>query len=32
MDMVPRWSPDGKRILFESGRGGNVDIWTVAVD
>ncbi|MGD8541554.1 MAG: hypothetical protein PVI39_04630 [Desulfobacteraceae bacterium] len=31
-DMVPRWSPDGKHILFESGRSGNMDIWTIAVD
>ncbi len=32
MDLVPRWSPDGKVILFESGRSGNMDLWTVAVD
>jgi TolB protein len=31
MDMVPQWSPDGKTILFESGRSGNMDLWTVAV-
>ena len=32
MDMVPRWSPDGKFILFESDRNGNLDIWTVAAE
>jgi Tol biopolymer transport system component len=32
MDMVPHWSPDGRSILFESSRSGNMDIWTVAVD
>jgi Tol biopolymer transport system component len=28
-DMYPRWRPDGKALLFESGRSGNMDIWTV---
>jgi Tol biopolymer transport system component len=31
-DMYLDWSPDGKKILFESGRNGNMDIWTVAAD
>lgn len=31
-DMYPRWHPDGKTLLFESNRMGNMDIWTVAVD
>jgi Tol biopolymer transport system component len=31
MDMVPQWSPDGSKILFESGRGGNLDLWTLTV-
>jgi Tol biopolymer transport system component len=28
-DMYPRWRPDGKALLFESGRSGNMDIWIV---
>ncbi|MFZ0614558.1 MAG: hypothetical protein WAM73_20095 [Desulfobacterales bacterium] len=31
-DMHPVWRPDGKAILFESARGGNMDIWIMAVD
>jgi Tol biopolymer transport system component len=31
-DMTPQWHPDGTRLLFESARGGNMDIWTVGVD
>jgi Tol biopolymer transport system component len=30
--MTPKWHPDGGMLLFESGRGGSVDLWTVAVD
>ncbi len=30
-DMYPQWSPDGTRLLFESQRAGNMDIWTIAV-
>ncbi len=29
---LPAWSPDGELIAFTSQRGGNSDIWTVAVD
>lgn len=31
-DKNPRWSPDGKRILFESNRSGDYQIWTIALD
>lgn len=31
-DMTPKWHPDGDLLLFESGRSGNMDIWTVAVE
>jgi len=31
-DMNPRWSPDGSKLLFESGRSGNMDIWIMSVD
>jgi Tol biopolymer transport system component len=31
-DMYPTWRPDGKAILFESARGGSMDIWTLSVD
>ncbi len=30
-DRHPRWSPDGKRILFESSRSGNNQLWTIAL-
>jgi Tol biopolymer transport system component len=29
---APRWSPDGKRILFESGLGTNRDLYTIEPD
>ena len=25
----PLWSPDGTRLVFESGRSGNLDIWVI---
>ncbi len=31
-DSNPRWSPDGKKILFESNRSGSSQLWVVAVD
>ena len=31
-DFQPRFSPDGKRILFTSDRGGSDNLWTVAPD
>ena len=31
-DMYPRWSPDGKKLLFESSRGGNMDIWVISAE
>ena len=32
MDWNPVWSPDGKFIFFGSDRGGNMNIWRIAVD
>lgn len=31
-DMTPKWHPDGRRLLFESGRSGNMDIWTLTAE
>ncbi len=31
-DGHPRWSPDGKRILFESNRSGDSQLWLIDVD
>jgi dipeptidyl aminopeptidase/acylaminoacyl peptidase len=30
-DKHPRWSPDGKRILFESNRGGTDQLWVISL-
>ena len=30
-DKHPRWSPDGKRILFESNRSGSTQLWVIDV-
>lgn len=27
IDIDPEWSPDGKKIIFSSDRGGNMDLW-----
>ncbi len=32
VDVHPRWSPDGKKIVFQSNRSGNRDIWIVNTD
>src|SRR5258708_4421172 len=31
-DRHPRWSPDGKRLLFESDRSGDSQLWVIDVD
>src|SRR5207253_7732916 len=31
-DKHPRWSPDGKHILFESNRSGDSQLWLIALD
>jgi dipeptidyl aminopeptidase/acylaminoacyl peptidase len=31
-DTHPRWSPDGKKILFESNRSGDMQLWVIDVD
>jgi dipeptidyl aminopeptidase/acylaminoacyl peptidase len=31
-DRHPRWSPDGKHILFESDRSGDNQLWVIAID
>jgi len=31
-DRHPRWSPDGKYILFESNRSGDNQLWIIAID
>ncbi|OWK44425.1 S9 family peptidase [Fimbriiglobus ruber] len=31
-DRHPRWSPDGKKILFESTRSGSQQLWVIALD
>lgn len=31
-DRHPRWSPDGKRIVFESTRSGDGQLWTIELD
>jgi Tol biopolymer transport system component len=29
LDMAPKWSPDGSKIVFESTRSGNQDVWII---
>ena len=31
-DMQPRWSPDGKRVVFVSDRSGDDNVWIISVD
>ncbi len=31
-DTVPQFSPDGQRLVFESGRSGNLDIWVMELE
>src|SRR5439155_12299335 len=31
-DRHPRWSPDGKYLLFESNRSGSGELWVIALD
>ncbi len=31
-DRHPRWSPDGKKILFESSRSGSSQLWVIDID
>ncbi|HET9274567.1 MAG TPA: amidohydrolase family protein [Gemmatimonadales bacterium] len=31
-DMHPRWSPDGKRVVFVSDRSGDDNVWVIAAD
>jgi Tol biopolymer transport system component len=31
-DMYPRWKPSGEKLLFESNRNGNMDIWVLSID
>lgn len=31
-DFNPQWSPDGSKILFESNRKGNMDLWVISVN
>ena len=31
-DRIPRWSPEGRRILFYSDRGTNTNVWIIDAD